>query len=1213
MNAEVETLYKEAEKAEKSRDFETALEYYQKIISLDSQEEQAYYGLANIYAIRGLVPQVVQQYLKLVDVLEAKGQLEGAVEVCQWIISIEPTGTQARTKLIELLEKQSKKDEAIQQSLILARIFSALGHGEQSIELLQKQREMDPDNPELILQLGEVYIKQGQIPEGIALYKTIAQELLKREDYNRALDVLRRIKSLRPEDLENITALGEVYLKLGKLDEAKAEFRSILRQDLNHIGALTQLGMIAKMQGAWDEARLPFRKIVELDPNNAFAQENFAEVNEFLGNQPEAIKHYLLAAEVYEKSGQTEKSIEIYQNILALDPTHGIAKKRLEALGAPVVAHKKVIDVQGQLARSQPSSRQEKTLTETETEFLVESQEDAGVETREGKPSSKLILKPGLSEKKVPFGAKAFPSIKPTNINLPAPTSGGVQRTKPPAKPILTRLHDQTAPPTPLDEKTEEMKQDVETKEVQFVQQEEKKKPRSLIQELEFSPTSTESQANIVYVDQTATPEDVSSSEEASAKEEMLSLAQEKEASVLASQQSLSLEVSPRGEVQTGKSKEVQPEATQKEVGGLVFELPHQTEPVWVEKTLTSASGLEKDVEQLISQGKVDVAIRLCKEALKEPGADRSLKALLGEIYATHGLLEEAYAYFKEVGQIFDAKTLGLMAETALFLGKKEEWEEAMLAFAAAQHNARQIQSSLETLCHLLAFNPRHVKARKKLIEILKEQSLETIALYHSRQLIEILESMNALDELILVYKEILESRPHAYPIRYKLALCYQEMGKVLEAKQEFVFLSTYFAAQGEREKEVEYLERALSLDSSDEGIMQRLRDVNQALGRKEAVLKLEIKLGDVALAKGHLDSALASYQKVLEVEPENLEALARLVELYIKQNNSEQALLTGKKLGNLYIEKGDFDKAITLFQTLLKLNAEDFSLHRGLAMLYSRKGQTKEAIQEFMTIGRIAENKALFDDAIDAYRQVLSLDGAHKDARYQLGVILADHKNNWDAALAEFKKVRGLDPQHSATLSRLAKGYAAQGKFEEALPYVHDLIRQDAANKVLLEEFSKELELQLQKDPENGVLHFNYGILCREMGNFDQAIKEFQFILRKSPALALRAYVYQGLCWEEKAAQQNDGLLYQTALKVYRKGLELHGYKDEEYLELKYALARLYETMGKLQDAISLYQEIISVDMEYNDARARKAQLEEEISSGKVTRLPYSRRQESS
>lgn len=374
MSPEIEHLYKQAEEAEKSRNFEAAVACYQKIVDADPADDHAHYALAHLHAVLGRPRQVVQQYLHLAGALAGKGHAEESLEACAWAISIEPSGEQPRLKLIELLENQGNEDEAEKHALILSRIFSEAGHGEKSIALLEHRVMHNPDNPEIGLHLGETHIKQGHIPEGIAVYKTIAEELLRRRDYSRALDVFKRIKALKNKDIENLLALGELFYQLGRMEEAQAEFRLVLHQDWDHAGALCWLGLIAKAQGAWSEARAAFRKMVDIEPENALGRKSYAEVCEFLGDPEAAIEHYMAAGELYEKSGDRQKAVDLYQNALYLSPEQPDAVARLQALGAPAVPRPHVV---AQERRSgdrrkgdrrktpRPEPKGEKTIPET--------------------------------------------------------------------------------------------------------------------------------------------------------------------------------------------------------------------------------------------------------------------------------------------------------------------------------------------------------------------------------------------------------------------------------------------------------------------------------------------------------------------------------------------------------------------------------------------------------------------------------------------------------------------------------------------------------------------------------------------------------------------------------------------------------------------------------------------------------------------------------
>ncbi len=1169
----MDSLYKEAEKAEKSGAYEEALEFLQKILQQNPDEEHAYYLAANLYAIRGLISQVIQQYLKLSDVLETKGQLDGALEVCNWVISIDPTGTQARLKLIDLLEKKGRKQEAVQQSLNLSRIFSVLGHGEKALELLQKQREQDPDNPDLLFQLGEIHIKQGQIGDGIALYKVVAREMLKQENYPLALDALKRIKAIKPDDLENLSSLGAVYLETGKLDEAKIEFRLILRTDLNHIGALTQLGMIAKMQGSWEEAKLPFRKITELDPNNASGRENYAEINEILGNQVEAIKHYLAAAELYEKEENPAKAGEIYQNILALDPDHTTAQKKLQTLNLPAVPKKRSLEI-----RTIKSS-QRAVPHEVETEK----------ETPEEK-SSPLILKTGFKSKLQPEKEKQIPSSKPKSP-IPQQLEGGIPRTKPGFKPILTHAKDETSASL-----SQESLPKLETVPA----------PSSIPKEID-SPPSTEA-PKFIYVEQSPNSE--------SSVESNLEI---KESSYAAQEEPAPQETLPSAQEEPAPQKTLP--STQEEPLKLtpVLSSTQYEQPASIqEKSNLSAieslqESLRSDIQQLLKQNRMVHAIQLCKDTLKENPENRNLKIALGEIYLQNGFLDEALQLFKEASKDSrDDYVFKKMGEIFLLKEDGDQWAEAVTRAADLQISSGKVTDGIESLLQILAWNPEYHPARQILIPALKDKDLSLFSLYHFKLMVSSLESSNSITDLIQAYQQMLESNPDAFLIRRKLALCYQELGRFAEAKQEFLILSTHYGASGDRNKEAESLERAIELDNHDVGIINRLRDVYAELGKQEESLKLELSLGDIAKEKEDFQGALTSYKKILEKNENDADALSRVVEIYIKQRNTTEALDAAKRLESIYEKIKDFKNGIDLYKSLIELLPDSIDLHESLARLYIQNNQNREAVQEFMTAGHLSSSQAMFDQAIEAYRHALSLDGTNKDARYQLGVILSDHKNNLEAALSEFKKVRSFDPHHTAALSRLAKGYVSQEKFETALEYIHELIKLDSANKNLIEEFLKDTEIKLQKDPNNQILRFGFGLFSMESGEPDKAIREFQTIIKKSPDLALKGYFYQGICWEEKARLEKDDILYQNALRVYKKGLELKGYKEEEYLELKYALANLYENLGKIQEALPYFQEILTIDMEYKDARDRKKQLEEELKSGKVTRLPSSRRQES-
>src|SRR5258708_15238554 len=84
----------------------------------------------------------------------------------------------------------------------------------------------------------------------------------------------------------------------------------------------------------------------------------------------------------------------------------------------------------------------------------------------------------------------------------------------------------------------------------------------------------------------------------------------------------------------------------------------------------------------------------------------------------------------------------------------------------------------------------------------------------------------------------------------------------------------------------------------------------------KNKVIESAAKL----IAKGALDKAVKEYQRVLEIDPDDVRVLQKLAELYQKMNRKAEAADCFEKVAKTYSQQGFYLKAVALYKQVLKV-----------------------------------------------------------------------------------------------------------------------------------------------------------------------------------------------------------------------------------------------------------------------------------------------------
>ncbi|MFQ5724083.1 MAG: tetratricopeptide repeat protein [Terriglobia bacterium] len=140
-----------------------------------------------------------------------------------------------------------------------------------------------------------------------------------------------------------------------------------------------------------------------------------------------------------------------------------------------------------------------------------------------------------------------------------------------------------------------------------------------------------------------------------------------------------------------------------------------------------------------------------------------------------------------------------------------------------------------------------------------------------------------------------------------------------------------------------------------------------------------------------------------------------------------------------------------------------------------------------------------------------------------------------------------------------------------------------------VFEEFKEELgEVEEVEDLET---HYNLGIAYKEMGLMEEAISEFQKVVKASEKERSASHLFQvctllGMCFIEKGMPQ-------IAVRWYERALKSPGVDEEGSLALRYDMGVAHEQAGNKKAALNCFMEVYGANVDYRNVGERIRELE--------------------
>jgi tetratricopeptide (TPR) repeat protein len=562
-------------------------------------------------------------------------------------------------------------------------------------------------------------------------------------------------------------------------------------------------------------------------------------------------------------------------------------------------------------------------------------------------------------------------------------------------------------------------------------------------------------------------------------------------------------------------------------------------------------------------------------------------------IYPLLFLTSAVFACMPASSGILKQKPLSEQPDEVGQITEKDRLQQAyqnftMAAIALTQGDGEEARTYLETA---IQKDPDSVYLHQKMALLLKQMKHFPEALAYAQKACDLdpsdpasiiltgdLYTLTGNDDLAVEqYRKVLEMEPGNQRIRLLLTTILVRERQLEEALDQ---LSTLIA-QNPDLVIAHYYRGRINLE------MNRYGEAEKALGDALRLNEgLEPALFDMATLyqmTAREQDAIKTYEKLVELYPDNIPARERLVVLYMKlglkeksedqvseiQKHSSPGEPERQALGLIYLRQGRIDDSISELELIVNAWPDDDKSRYYLATAYQEKEDVTKAMEQFrkipssskyfinarmhiahlltaeekfddaiqvlkdaMALGRdrielylmlasVYEAKEAYDEAIATIQEGLKLDDKSIDLIFRFGVLL-DKSGAKEACIEQMQKILEIDPNHADSLNYIGYTYAEQGiKLDEAMALI-----------------KKALEIR----PDSGYIIDSLGWVYYKKGAYDEAVHHLEKAVQLTPDDPTINEHLGDACLKKKD--------YEKALHYYEKALSLKPAQEKQVKE---------------------------------------------------------------
>jgi tetratricopeptide (TPR) repeat protein len=315
-------VIKAAEKFLSQGKINAAIKEYRQIIKHDDADLTTLNMLGDLLARAGEKEEAASCFLRIAEHFREQEFRLKAIAMYRKVDKLKPSDPAIAKELGDLYAAQGLIADARTQYLVVADAYTRAGQTKNTLKVLHRIADLDPNNTDIRLKLGEGYLKEQMLAEAGRAFSEAATRLLENGQFEKALGAFAKSLELRPNDRGALKGLVAAHTALGSAEDAAEILETTVKETPDDPELVS---MLAQAYIDADDAPGAERATALLMQEDASNYRHYIEVARVylkLGQQDDAARILGIIIEPMLAGREENDLLELVDELLARNPEH---------------------------------------------------------------------------------------------------------------------------------------------------------------------------------------------------------------------------------------------------------------------------------------------------------------------------------------------------------------------------------------------------------------------------------------------------------------------------------------------------------------------------------------------------------------------------------------------------------------------------------------------------------------------------------------------------------------------------------------------------------------------------------------------------------------------------------------------------------------------------------------------------------------------------